>query len=76
LAYCLEYVFVNWFLVFVTLKVPSWRAETLIQYAEPSWTGGGGAGAPAAGAGIAATGIEDCGTSRRLAINIPGTVYS
>jgi len=63
------------FRVLVTVKVPSLSAVTLIQWAGPLWAGGGALG-PGCGAVIAATGIAAEGSSSRLAMNIPGTVYS
>ncbi len=58
------------------LNVPSCCADTLIQKAGPLWAGGGGAFGPGGGAEIGATGIAESGSSVRLAINMPGTVYS
>ena len=70
------YVLLKPFRPLVTVNEPSCRADTLIQYAVPLWTGGGGAFAPAGGAGIAATGRATGCSSTVLAMNIPGTVYS
>jgi hypothetical protein len=71
-----QYVLLKPFLVLVTLKVPSCRADSLIQYALPLWAGGGGVPGPGCGAGVGATGIMGAGASTVLAMNIPGTVYS
>jgi len=71
-----QYVLLKPFLVLVTLKVPSCRADSLIQYALPLWAGGGGVPGPGCGAGVGATGITGSGASTVLAMNIPGTVYS
>ena len=52
-----QYVLLKPFRVLVTLKVPSCRADSLIQYALPLWAGGGGVPGPGCGAGVGATGI-------------------
>ena len=53
----------------MTVNVPSSRADTLIQYAGPLWTGAGGAPAPGCGAAIGAMGIAAGGW------NMPGAPY-
>src|SRR6266851_3874582 len=68
------YVLLKLFRWLVTVNVPSARAETLIQYACPLWTGGGGAPGPGVGAGIGLTGMAVDGSSARLAMNSPGWV--
>src|SRR5262249_14106363 len=70
------YVFVNPLRAFVTVNDPSGFAETLIHDAAPLCAGGGGAPGPAGGAGLGAIGITSGWSSRPLAMNIPGTVYS
>src|SRR5215467_8892335 len=60
----------------MTVKLPSCCADTLIQNAGPLCAGGGGVLGPGAGAAIGATGIAAGASSVRLAMNIPGTVYS
>src|SRR5450755_3052988 len=59
----------------VTVNVPSICAVTLIQWAGPLWAGAGGAEGPGGGAAIGLTGIAANGSSSKLAMNIPGTVY-
>ena len=70
------YCFSNPFRALVTVNDPSARADTLIQYAGPLCTGGGGAPEPGCGAGIGAIGIAVSGSSNVLAMNKPGTVNS
>src|SRR5215475_7256724 len=70
------YVLLNLLRALVTVKVPSCCADTLIQNAGPLCAGGGGVFGPGAGAATGATGIAAGAASVRLAMNMPGTVYS